>query len=133
MSTDLIAGQIPVAFDVSTAYVPLVKAGTLKALALTTTKRSELLPDVPTIVEAGFPNLVAENYFGISAPSGLPKDVTDKLVKALNEAAAQPATRKKLDETGLIMRPLTQPEFAGYVEKQARDWTPAVKASGAKL
>lgn len=133
MSTDLIGGQIPVAFDVSTAYVPLVKSGQLKALALTSTKRSEQLPDVPTIVEAGFPDLVAENYFGISGPPGMPKDVTDKLYKALAEVVQMPATRKKLEETGLVMKTLTQAEYVSYVEKQAKDWTPAVKGSGAKL
>jgi len=133
MSTDLIGGQIPVAFDVSTAYVPLVKAGTLKGLAVTSTRRSEQLPEVPTIVEAGFPNLVAENYFGISGPPGMPREVTDKIYKALVEVMQQPATRKKLEDTGLDIKSMSQGEYVKYVEKQARDWTPAVKNSGAKL
>jgi tripartite-type tricarboxylate transporter receptor subunit TctC len=133
MSTDLIGGQIPVAFDVSTAYVPLVKAGTLKGLAITSAKRSDQLPEVPTIVEAGFPGLVAENYFGISGPPGMPKDVTDKIYKALVEVMQQPATRKKLEDTGLDIKSMSQGEYVKYVEKQATDWTPAVKGSGAKL
>jgi tripartite-type tricarboxylate transporter receptor subunit TctC len=133
MVPDLIAGTIPIGFDVSTAYVQLVKGGQLKALALTGTKRSDLLPDVPTIVEAGFPNLVSENYFGISAPPGLPADVADKLYKAVTEALAQPATRKKLEETGLVLQPMTQVQYTAYVSKQAKDWEPAVRASGAKL
>jgi tripartite-type tricarboxylate transporter receptor subunit TctC len=133
MVPDLIAGIIPIGFDVSTAYVQLVKGGQLKALALTGAKRSELLPDVPTIVEAGFPNLVSENYFGISAPPGMPKDIVDKLHKAFTEAVALPATKKKLEETGVVIRPMSQPEFAAYVAKQAKDWEPAVRASGAKL
>ena len=133
MSTDLIGGQIPVAFDVSTAYIALVKSGQLRALALTSTKRSEQLPDVPTIVEAGFPNLVAENYFGISGPPGMPKEVVEKIYKALVEVVQLPATKKKLEDTGLEMKLMTQAEYTAYVEKQAKDWTPAVKASGAKL
>lgn len=133
MSTDLIGGQIPVAFDVSTAYVPLVKAGQLKGLALTSTKRSDQLPDVPTIVEAGFPDLVAENYFGISGPPGMPKEVVEKLNKALAEVVQMPATKKKLEETGVTLKAMSAAEYTAYVEKQAKDWTPAVKNSGAKL
>ncbi len=133
MVPDLIAGTIPIGFDVSTAYVQLVKGGQLKALALTGTRRSELLPDVPTIVEAGFPNLVSENYFGISAPPGTPKDIVDRLHKAFTEAVALPATKKKLEETGVVIRPMSQAEFTSYVAKQAKDWEPAVRASGAKL
>lgn len=133
MVPDLIAGIIPIGFDVSTAYVQLVKGGQLKALALTGTKRSDLLPDVPTIVEAGFPNLVSENYFGISAPPGTPADVVEKLHKAFTEAVALPATKKKLEETGVVLAPMSAAQFTSYVAKQAKDWEPAVRASGAKL
>lgn len=133
MVPDLIAGIIPIGFDVSTAYVQLVKGGQLKALALTGTKRSDLLPDVPTIVEAGFPNLVSENYFGISGPPGMPADVIEKLHKAFTEAVALPATKKKLEETGLVIQPMSVAQYSAYVAKQAKDWEPAVRASGAKL
>jgi tripartite-type tricarboxylate transporter receptor subunit TctC len=133
MSTDLIGGQIPVAFDVMTAYVPLVKGGQLRGLAVTSTKRSELLPNVPSIVEAGFPDLAGENYFGVSGPPGMPKEVVEKLYKTLSEIVMLSATKKKLEETGVTLKMMTQPEYAAYVEKQAKDWLPAVKASGAKL
>lgn len=133
MVPDLIAGTIPVGFDVMTAYVQLVKGGQLKALALTGSKRNDLLPDVPTIAEAGFPNLATENYFGISAAPGTPKEIVDKLHRALTEAVATPATKKKLEETGLVIQPMSQPEFATYVAKQSKEWEPAVRASGAKL
>jgi len=133
MSADLIGGQIPVAFDVSTAYIPLVKGGQLKALAITSAKRSELLPDVPTVAEAGFPDLVAENYFGVSGPPGMPKEVVEKLYKALAEVMQMPEVRKKLEDTGLVLKSMTQPEFAGFVEKQAKEWGPFVKNSGVKL
>ena len=133
MVPDLIAGTIPVGFDVMTAYVQLVKGGQLKALALTGSKRNELLPDVPSIAEAGFPNLATENYFGISAAPGTPKEIVDKLHRALTEAVATPATKKKLEETGLVIQSMSQPEFATYVAKQSKEWEPAVRASGAKL
>jgi tripartite-type tricarboxylate transporter receptor subunit TctC len=133
MTSDLLGGQIPVAFDVATAYIPLVKSGQLKGLALTTTKRSELLPDVPTIVEAGFPDLVAENYFGISGPAGMPREVVEKLHATLAEVVQLPATRKKLEETGVVLKSMSQADYSAFVARQAADWAPAVKASGAKL
>lgn len=70
MTTDLIAGTIPLGIDVVTAFVPMIKSGQIKALAVTTRQRTPLLPDVPTVVEMGQPQLVAENYFGVSGPAG---------------------------------------------------------------
>lgn len=133
MTSDLIGGQIPVAFDVATAYIPLVRSGQLKGLAITSARRSELLPDVPSIVEAGFPDLVAENYFGIAGPAGMPREVVDKLHQALAEVMQLPATRKKLEDTGVVIKAMTQVEYSGFVAKQVTDWMPAVRASGAKL
>ena len=90
MTTDLIAGTIPLGIDVITAFVPMVKSGQIRGLAVTSRTRSTLLPEVPTVGELGWPQLVAENYFGVSGPAGLPKEVTDKLSKALAEIIARP-------------------------------------------
>ena len=132
MTTDLISGQIPVGIDVVTAFVPMVKAGQIRALAVTTPKRSPLLPEVPSVVELGLPQLVAENYFGVSGPAGLPKEVVDKLGKALADLAADPAIVKKFEELGITPVKMTQPEFAAFVVKQANDWAPVIKAADLK-
>ena len=132
MATDLIAGVIPVGIDVITAFVPMVKAGQIKALAVTTRSRSPLLPDVPTVVELGWPQLVAENYFGVSGPAGLPKDVTDRLGKALADIVADPAVVRRLEELGVTVVKMNGPEFADFVAKQVRDWAPAIKAADLK-
>jgi tripartite-type tricarboxylate transporter receptor subunit TctC len=129
MTTDLIAGTIPVGIDVITAFVPMVKAGQIRALAVTTRTRSPLLPDVPTVVELGWPQLVAENYFGVSGPAGLPKDVTDKLARALAAIVADPAIVKRFEELGVTPVRMSQAEFADFVVKQAQDWQPAIKAA----
>jgi tripartite-type tricarboxylate transporter receptor subunit TctC len=133
MTTDLLGGQIPVGIDVITAFVPLVKGGQVKALAVTSAKRSPLLPDVPTTAEAGYPNLRIDNYFGVSGPAGLPKEVTDKLYAALTEVLTMPNVLKKLEENGVVYGKMTQAEYAALVASQIADWAPIIKATGTKL
>jgi tripartite-type tricarboxylate transporter receptor subunit TctC len=132
MATDLIAGQIPLGIDVITAFVPMVKAGQIKGLAVTTRERSPLLPDVPSVVELGLPQLVAENYFGVSGPAGLPKEVTDKLSKALADIVADPAIVKRFEELGVTPSKVTSAQFGDFVAKQINDWAPAIKAADLK-
>ena len=132
MTTDLIAGQIPVGIDVITAFVPMVKAGQIRGLAVTTRTRSPLLPDVPSVVEVGLPQLVAENYFGVSGPAGLPKEVNDKLAKVLADIVADPAVVKKFEELGITPMRMSSAEFATFVAKQVNDFGPAIKAADLK-
>lgn len=129
MTTDLIAGTIPVGIDVITAFVPMVKSGQIRALAVTTPTRSPLLPDVPSVTELGLPQLVAENYFGVSGPAGLPKEVTDRLAKALAEIESDPAVLKRFAELGITPRKLGPAEFSAFIAKQVADWGPAIKAA----
>ena len=132
MTTDLISGQIPVGIDVITAFVPMVKAGQIRGLAVTTRSRSPLLPDVPTVVELGYPQLVAEHYFGVSGPAGLPVEVTDKLGKALAAIVADPAIVKRFEELGITAVRMASPEFTAFVARQVGDWAPAIKAADIK-
>ena len=132
MTTDLIAGQIPLGIDVVTAFVPMVKAGQIRALAVTTRQRSPLLPDVPSVVELGLPQLVAENYFGVSGPAGLPKEVIDRLAKVLADIVADPVVVKRFEELGITPARMSSAEFAGFVAKQVSDWGPAIKAADLK-
>ena len=132
MTTDLIAGTIPVGIDVITAYVPMMKSGQIKGLAVTSRTRSPLAPDVPTVVELGYPQLLAENYFGVSGPAGLPKDVTDKLAKALADIVADPAIAKRFEELGISTVKMSAAEFGSLVAKQVNDWAPAIKAADVK-
>ena len=132
MTTDLISGQIPLGIDVITAFVPMVKAGQIRALAVTTKTRSPLLPDVPSVVELGLPQLVAENYFGVSGPAGLPAEVTDRLGKALAAIVADPAIVKRFEELGITTVKMNGAEFGAFVAKQVNDWQPAIKAADLK-
>ncbi len=127
MTTDLIAGTIPLGLDVITAFVPLVKSGQIKALAVTSKTRSPLLPEVPTVIELGYPALVAENYFGVSGPAGMPKEVTDKLYAALEKIVVDPVIVKRFEELGITAVKATQAEFVDMVTRQANDWQPLIK------
>jgi tripartite-type tricarboxylate transporter receptor subunit TctC len=132
MTTDLIAGTIPVGIDVITAFVPMVRAGQIRALGVTTRNRSPLLPDVPTTTELGYPTLVAENYFGVSGPAGLPKDVTDRLAQALAQIVADPIIVKRFEELGITAVKMSAAEFGELVRKQANDWSPLIKTMDLK-
>jgi tripartite-type tricarboxylate transporter receptor subunit TctC len=132
MTTDLIAGTIPVGIDVITAYVPMMKSGQIRGLAVTSKARSPLAPDVPSVVELGLPMLVAENYFGVSGPAGLPKDVSDKLHAALDKVMADPAIAKRFEELGITPVKATSAEFADLVAQQATAWAPIIKAADLK-
>ena len=133
MTTDLLGGQIPVGIDVITAFVPLVKSGQIKGLAVTSSTRSPLLPEVPTTAEAGYPKLRVDNYFGVSGPAGMSKEVTDKLYAALAEVLTLPTVLRKLEENGIVYNKLTQAEYAALVAGQISEWAPIIKATGAKL
>ena len=132
MTTDLIAGTIPVGIDVITAYVPMMKSGQIKGLAVTSKARSPLAPDVPTVAELGLPMLVAENYFGVSGPAGMPKEVTDKLYAALEKIIADPAIVKRFEELGITPVKATPGEFVDMVSRQVNDWQPLIKAMDLK-
>jgi tripartite-type tricarboxylate transporter receptor subunit TctC len=113
--------------------VPHIKADKLRPLAVTTRVRSQLLPELPTVVEAGFPGLVAENFIGVSAPAGTPEAVVKKLHAAIQEALDDPALVKRLGDFGMQLRKGSQAEFSKFVADQVQAWEPRVRASGAKL
>jgi tripartite-type tricarboxylate transporter receptor subunit TctC len=132
MTTDLIAGTIPVGIDVITAYVPLLKTGQIKGLAVTSKLRSPLAPDVPTVGELGLPKLEHENYFGVSGPAGLPKDVVDKLTKAIGDVLAQQNVIDRFKEQGITPLKLGSVEYGAYVSRQVAEWAPAIKRADLK-
>lgn len=133
MTTDLIAGVVPVGIDVLTAFVPYFKSGQLVPLAVTSATRSALVPDVPTVVEAGYRKLVLDNFFGLSGPPKMPADIVARLNTACNEILAQPEVRKKMDELGIAVSPTSPAAFTGFVKEQVAQLGPAVKAAGVRL
>ena len=133
MTTDLLAGVVPVGIDVLTAFVPYFKAGQIVPLAVTSSARSPLVPDVPTVVEAGHKRLVLDNFFGLSGPARLPADVVTRLNAAVNEILAQPETRRKMTELGIATAPATPAAFTAFVKDQVAQLAPTVRNAGVKL
>ena len=100
LTTDLLGGQIDMSFDTVTPVLPHIKAGKLRALAVTTAKRSVALPDVPTLDEAGLPGFDMGTWFGVLAPAGTPKDVVARLSADMVKIIRSPEFRKKMDDIG---------------------------------
>ncbi|HKS61620.1 MAG TPA: tripartite tricarboxylate transporter substrate binding protein [Xanthobacteraceae bacterium] len=133
MITDLIAGRLSFSFDTLPQNVPHIKAEKLRPLAVTSRARSHVAPDIPTVIEAGLPYLLAENFIGVSAPAGLPPAVLAKLHGAIQTSLDDPQLVARLNDLGLTVRKMSQAEFAEFVQQQVQGWAEPVKASGAKL
>ena len=128
--TDLLGGHIPMAFAPIPASHANVSAGMLRALAVTSTTRSSLLPDVPTISESGLPGFDASLYYGLVAPAGTPRPVIDKLNKALQVALASDEVKKQLGLDGTEITPGTPEDYAAFIDKDERKWSRLVRESG---
>jgi tripartite-type tricarboxylate transporter receptor subunit TctC len=128
MTTDLIAGLIPVGIDVITAFVPYFKSGQIRPIAVTSAQRSALAPDVPTVLEFGYRKLVLDNFFGISGPAKMPADVVARINAATNEVLAQADIKKRLLELGVSATPGTPAAFTGFVREQVTALQPLVKS-----
>jgi tripartite-type tricarboxylate transporter receptor subunit TctC len=133
MITDLIAGRMSFSFDTLPQNVPHIKAEKLRPLAVTSRVRSHVAPDIPTVVEAGMPFLLAENFIGVSAPAQLPPAVVSKLHAAIQASLDDQAFVARMRDLGLTVQKMSQPEFVDFVQKQVQGWAEPVKASGAKL
>ena len=134
MTTDLISGVIPVGIDVVTAYLPFFKSGQLIPLAVTSAKRTALLPDVPSISELNsYRRLVLDNFFGISGPAKMPADVVARINGACNEILAQADIKKRMLDLGITVTPGSTAAFKGYVQNQVAALSPTVKGAGVKL
>ena len=133
MITDLIGGTLSFSIDTLPQNVPHMKAGKLRALAVTSRARSQIAPELPTVVEEGMPFLVAENFIGVSAPAGTPAPVAARLHGAIQESLDDAVFAKRLAELGLAIRKMSQADFGAFVQSPIQGWEPAVRASGAKL
>ena len=130
--TDVLAGRVQMYIGALVTPLPQIRAGTLKALAVMQAKRSPLIPNVPSIVEAGYPDLVFSAYYGILAPAGTPRPIIDKLAAGFKEALQTPEVKKLMDdsaEEGVGMGP---DEFAAFLKKDIERWRKAVEIAGVK-
>lgn len=130
---DMVGGQVDVMFDNLPSSIEQAKAGTIRAIAVTSLKRSPALPDIPTVAESGLPGFEAESWFALFAPKGTPQAIVDKLNAEVRKTLEQPDIRKRFADLGGEIRPTSPQELRDYVAAEREKWAKVVKASGAKV
>ena len=131
-ATDLLAGRVQVMFSPATAVISLVKSGQLKVLAASTAKRASILPDVPTMIEAGMPGFVTSIWFGLSAPAGTPADVIGKLARAAQEAVKSADVIAAWAPQGVDPMPGGPEDYARFMASELKRWGDVAAAAGLK-
>jgi len=134
MDTDLMGGQVTMAFDATPTAMPLAKSGKLRALGAGMLKRLDAMPDLPTLDEQGFKGYECYTWNAILAPAGTPKDVVAKLNATANKALSDPQVIDSLKKAGIDPTPGSTPESTGdFVKAELAKWAPIIKASGAQV
>jgi tripartite-type tricarboxylate transporter receptor subunit TctC len=128
-TTDLLSGQIDLAFLNAPVLLPHIGSGKLRALAATTMKRAEQLPDVPTLDEVGLKGFDVATWYGITAPAGTPPAIVDRLASVLGKALASPDITARFAAQGTEVFLLPPKEFAAYVQEDARRLTALIKSA----
>ena len=129
---DLVGGRITMIFDNMPSALPMVQAGQLRALAVTSAQRSPAAPQIPTLAESGLPGFEATSWFALFAPAGLPRDVQAKINAETLRVLAMPEVKEKLAALGLDPNPGTPEQLATFQQAELTKWAKVVKASGAK-
>ena len=130
---DLIAGQVQLAFDNVTTIVPHIQAGKLRALAVTPAKRTAILPDVPTVAEAGVPGYEASVWFGVFAPAGTPQPVIARLHSEILKALNTADLRARMVAMGTDVSGMGPAEFQAFVRKEVPKWADVVRKANVKI
>ena len=129
----MLGGQVDLMFDSITSARPHIQSGKLRALGVTTSKRSSALPDVPTIAEAGVPGYEVSPWFAVFAPAGTPAGVVGRLNRVLNAAMQQPDIRRKLEGVGAEPIGTTPQELAAHLNKELDRWGALIEARGIRM
>lgn len=130
---DAVAGQVPIIFDNLPSALPHIKAGKLVAIVVAAPNRLATLPDVPTFKEVGLEPVNRMAYYGIIGPKGLPKEVTDKVYNATRQALADPAVRKRIEDTGSLVVGNTPAEFTAQIKAEYEVYKTVVDRQKLKL
>jgi tripartite-type tricarboxylate transporter receptor subunit TctC len=127
--TDLLAGQVQVYFPTTVASIGYIRAGRLRALAVTAATRSDALPDIPTVAES-LPGYEASTFYGVGAPKGTPAEIVDKLNKEVNAALADPKMKARLADLGGVALPGSPAEFGKLIADETEKWAKVIKFAG---
>ncbi len=130
---DVMSGQIPVMFSSLTQVLPHLRSGKLKVLAIGADKRSPVVPDIPTVAEAGFPGYEVYVWWGIAAPAGTPGTVQEKLRQEFAAILGEPGTRKMLATEAAVPRTMTPAELRKMISSDRMKWADVAKQAGIRL
>ena len=130
---DLVGGQLQVMFDGLPSLIGQIKAGKLRAIAAVSATRSAVLPELPTMAEAGYPGIEGGLWFGISGPAGVPRNVVDRMSKEIFAAVAIAEIKERFASVGAFVSPLNALDYTEFIRAENKKWGPVVKASGATI
>jgi tripartite-type tricarboxylate transporter receptor subunit TctC len=130
--TDLIAGRLSVVFGTALSVLPMVKGGRLRAIAVTSSARSSLMPELPTVAEAGLPGYEASTWYGVLAPASTPRAIVTRLNAEIVKVLAQPEVRERLISQGIDPIGDSPEQFSAYVQAEIVKWARVIKATGVK-
>lgn len=133
MVTAMLAGEVDVVFDSASTSLPHVQSGKLRALAVTGDKRLPMIPDVPTMQEAGVPNFVVNGWYAIVAPAGTPASIVERLSREIAAVVKQPEFKSQLESGGYQLVGSTPAALATHIESEIQRWSKVVKESGARI
>jgi tripartite-type tricarboxylate transporter receptor subunit TctC len=131
--TDTIAGQVQVSFTSMPSAVGHIKAGRLRGIAVTSAKRSDSMPEIPTLAESGLPGFDVNPWFGLLAPAGTPGAVVTRLNRDINEALKAPDVRERFSGQGAVPLAMSPAEFSAQLKADLEKWAKVVRDSGAKI
>jgi tripartite-type tricarboxylate transporter receptor subunit TctC len=132
MMTDILGGTIPLMFINQDVALQHVKAGKLRALAVSSAQRNPLYPDVPTVSESGYPGFSALSWSGLSVPKGTPKPIVDKLEAEMVKALQSAEVKQRLESTGFVIPTLGSAAYTAFVKSEKDRWTTVIKTAGIK-
>lgn len=130
---DVISGQVALIFDNIASALPHVRSGKVRALAVTSAKRSSLLPDLPTMIEAGVPGYVSDTYFGVFAPTGTSREIVARLNQELNRVIRQPDLRERFANQGIEPVGGTPEQFAQVIRSETAKWGKVIRDANVKV
>ncbi|WP_353234823.1 tripartite tricarboxylate transporter substrate binding protein [Diaphorobacter ruginosibacter] len=133
MITDLLAGQVDMAFVTLSAVLPHIKTGKLNAIALAHNRRMSAIPNVPTCAEAGMPDFVAATWFGFFTPAGVPAALREQIYKDISAIVATPEMTQKLVDMGAEVNNYSPAQFDDFIRTETAKWAEAVRISGARI
>jgi len=130
--TDLIGGRVTFMFASLPAALARVRAGQVRAIGVTSTKRVDAAPDIPTLAESGLPGFEVSSWYGVAGPAGMPRDVVMRLNTEVNKALSAAQMKDRMVQLGVEGSPGTPEQFAEFLRKDTTRWAKVIKESGAK-